>query len=307
MTERPDLRVVGGSNAAWKSRDEWLAAGKVLGERTERDRWALGDWACHGERDYGDLAEAAVKIGVGYQTLRNLAMVARKVELSRRRDNLGWSHHAEVAARSVTVGDDLLARAEAEGWSRAVLREEARAASELERLRAANRKLAEENEQLRQSSSQVRDLIRQTRARMKAESRVTREAVNRTVDILNELTQPEIASKMHGNNGLAREAQGVFRVLAAEVRTGRIQVSGIACRLAGGDRSNPLEATVVTLTDEIEEALREIAQVLGAATLSGEQAEALAATLDARMAVIADVLESGIRPALKGRSDGDQA
>ena len=108
-----------------------------------QDRWALGDyggfaaflarrrfaclWAASEDRAYGDLVEAAAKIGVGYKTLHNLASVARKIDLSRRRDKLSWSHHAAVAALPVEIGDKLLARAEAEGWSRTRMREEARA------------------------------------------------------------------------------------------------------------------------------------------------------------------------------------
>ena len=70
------------------TREEWLAHGRRLGERVERDRWALGDWACHGEQAYGDLAEAAAKIRIGYGYLGNLKSVARKVEVSRRRETL---------------------------------------------------------------------------------------------------------------------------------------------------------------------------------------------------------------------------
>ena len=86
MTDRPDLHPVGSASTAssdWATREEWLEAGRRLSERSERDRWALGDWACHGERAYGDLVKAAALIGLSYGALRNLASVARKIELSR--------------------------------------------------------------------------------------------------------------------------------------------------------------------------------------------------------------------------------
>ena len=106
--------------------------GPPFGQRSERDRWALGDWACHGERAYGDLVKAAALIGLSYGALRNLASVARKIELSRWRYLLSWSHHAAVAAVAAVppeIGDDLLDRAAGEGWSRDTMRKEARAAS----------------------------------------------------------------------------------------------------------------------------------------------------------------------------------
>ena len=148
---RSGLSVVdAGGPSAWSTREGWLEAGRRLGERSERDRWALGDWACHGERCYGALAEAAGAIGICYGSLRNLASVSRKVELSRRRDTLSWSHRTAVAALPADVADGLLDRAQAEGRSREVIREEARAASREARLEALNRKLSEENERLRE-------------------------------------------------------------------------------------------------------------------------------------------------------------
>jgi len=92
-----------------------------------QDRWALGDWAASEDRAYGDLVVAAAKIGIGRGTLYNLASVARKIDLSRRRDTLSWGHHEAVACLPVEIGDDLLARAEAGGWSRKRMRKEARA------------------------------------------------------------------------------------------------------------------------------------------------------------------------------------
>jgi hypothetical protein len=41
-----------------------------------------------------------VATGLDYQTLRNYAAVARRFELSRRRDNLSFHHHAELCALS---------------------------------------------------------------------------------------------------------------------------------------------------------------------------------------------------------------
>ena len=58
----------------------------------------------------------------GYQTLRNLAWVARSFETSRRRDSLSFAHHAEVAALPQAEQELWLNRAERLGWSRNELR-----------------------------------------------------------------------------------------------------------------------------------------------------------------------------------------
>lgn len=53
----------------------------------------------HGERAYGRKYAAALeRTGYDYGTLRDAKGVATSVELSRRRDNLTWAHHREVAA-----------------------------------------------------------------------------------------------------------------------------------------------------------------------------------------------------------------
>ena len=44
--------------------------------------------------------------------------VAHKFEISRRRENLSFSHHAEVTALEPAEQDDWLDRAEAEKWAR---------------------------------------------------------------------------------------------------------------------------------------------------------------------------------------------
>jgi hypothetical protein len=62
--------------------------------------------------------------GPSFQTLMNASAVARRFETSRRREALGFSHHAEVAPLPAAQADALLDAAEAEGWSTRVLRAE---------------------------------------------------------------------------------------------------------------------------------------------------------------------------------------
>jgi hypothetical protein len=58
----------------------------------------VGDWINYGEKRYGKMYEEALqRTGLAYKTLRNLAYVSRKVELSLRKDNLDWYKHDTVA------------------------------------------------------------------------------------------------------------------------------------------------------------------------------------------------------------------
>ena len=82
------------------TREEWETYGTRLGAVTKSSSWWLGDWVRFGQRHYnGHRFEFASRItGYDEQTLRNFAYVAGRCEFSRRRENLSWSHHAEVAA-----------------------------------------------------------------------------------------------------------------------------------------------------------------------------------------------------------------
>ena len=44
-------------------------------------------------------AQAIEATGRSYQTIANAKRVAERVDVSRRREDLSWSHHAEVATR----------------------------------------------------------------------------------------------------------------------------------------------------------------------------------------------------------------
>lgn len=111
--------------------DEWESVGRTL-QRIERSvMWWVGDWLRYGERRYGETySQALSTTDYAYQTLANAAYVAERVESSRRRENLSWSHHAEIAALEPDEQERFLEKAEANDWNRdefrKVVREERR-------------------------------------------------------------------------------------------------------------------------------------------------------------------------------------
>jgi len=77
----------------------WVRAGARLGAMTRCSQWLLGDWIRYGTSRWGEkYSEAARITGYDIQSLRNIAYIAGAIEPYRRRDNLTWSHHAEVCA-----------------------------------------------------------------------------------------------------------------------------------------------------------------------------------------------------------------
>jgi site-specific DNA-methyltransferase (adenine-specific) len=106
----------------------WSGFVARLMETEKRTLWYLGDLANFGERRYGEMYSQALETTeYAYQTLRDAAWVAGRIELSRRRDNLGFSIHKEVAALDPADADELLDRYVAEGWTQKRLREEGKA------------------------------------------------------------------------------------------------------------------------------------------------------------------------------------
>lgn len=89
----------------------------------------IGDLINFGNGAYGErYAQALSATDYKYDYLRQLAYVCRHVAKSRRRNNLSWSHHAEVASLEPRVQVEWFDAAEENGWSVEQLRQELRAA-----------------------------------------------------------------------------------------------------------------------------------------------------------------------------------
>jgi hypothetical protein len=102
---------------------DWAATGARIARIHSGACWALGDWLLFGERHFPGRYRSAMHVtDLEYQTLRNYAWVARRVEATRRRGSLSFQHHAEVAGLSAVEQDLWLNRAEMHGWSRNELR-----------------------------------------------------------------------------------------------------------------------------------------------------------------------------------------
>jgi len=116
---------------------DWGRQGRWLGALGRGSGWWIGDWLRYGNSRYGDRYGPAARLtGYDVQSLMNMAYVAGRFEVSRRRDALSFSHHAELAGLPVEEQDLWLDRAEASALSARALRFELRQA----RRRAASRR-----------------------------------------------------------------------------------------------------------------------------------------------------------------------
>ncbi|MGH2954666.1 MAG: LmbU family transcriptional regulator, partial [Thermoanaerobaculia bacterium] len=110
--------------------EDWQRMGETLGRIGRACQWWIGDWLNFGERAYGEKYTQAIEAtGYDYDTLNGFRWVAQEVESVRRRTNLSWSHHREVAALDPPDQEERLDRAEAEGWSVHELRKAVRTRS----------------------------------------------------------------------------------------------------------------------------------------------------------------------------------
>lgn len=114
------------------SQEDWLQVGQALTMLQDSIQWLIGDWLLFGETVYGISAkEAAERIGREIGTIYNWASISGKIEFSRRREKLSFSHHIEVAALPPEQQSYWLERAELENWSIRRLRIEIRKANGL--------------------------------------------------------------------------------------------------------------------------------------------------------------------------------
>jgi hypothetical protein len=78
---------------------DWVLAGRRIGIMWRGSPWWIGDWLLYGTSRWGEMYAQAAKItGYDPKSLRNMRYVASRFDLSLRRDNLTWSHHALLAS-----------------------------------------------------------------------------------------------------------------------------------------------------------------------------------------------------------------
>jgi hypothetical protein len=133
-----ELSPVGWGVASDLPYEEWLRHGSRLGVAARSAGWWLGDWLRYGTARYGAKYKAAVRVtGYDRQTLMNMVYVASRFEVSRRREQLSFSHHAELAALGTEEQEWWLERAAAQRMSVRDLRDELAAGREVSAGRAA--------------------------------------------------------------------------------------------------------------------------------------------------------------------------
>lgn len=119
--------------------DRWEALGRFLGTLDRSTRWWIGDWILFGEAVFGEDAANAVEstvseryslaeqvTGLERQTLMNIASVCSKVAKSRRRREIGFWIHQEVAALEPAQQKHWLEVAVSEGLTKSKLRDRIR-------------------------------------------------------------------------------------------------------------------------------------------------------------------------------------
>lgn len=105
---------------------QWQGIGGTLQSVNRSVMWWIGDWLRYGERQWGERYAAAIEeTGYKYDALRNAKRVAERFsQTDRRRSDLAWSHHLEVAAMPDDQADMLLDLAQQGGMSAKELRTE---------------------------------------------------------------------------------------------------------------------------------------------------------------------------------------
>ena len=117
---------------------EWIIQGRRLGTIGRGVAWWIGDWVNYGNTKFGQKYSRAARItGYDVQSLMNMSYVASRFDCSRRRENLSWSHHAEVAALAIEYQEMWLDDAEKKSMSVRGLREVVRT-WRVNKLRAAD-------------------------------------------------------------------------------------------------------------------------------------------------------------------------
>jgi len=127
-SDAPVVRLPATKHVAWAPSGaldvrEWAEVGRRIGSVGRNIQWLIGDWIAYGNQKFGERYARASKIsGYDPQTLMNMVYVATRFAVSRRRENLSWSHHEALAALNPEEQDSWLDQAALHRWSVADLR-----------------------------------------------------------------------------------------------------------------------------------------------------------------------------------------
>jgi hypothetical protein len=116
--DQAELTTVGWIPSTDLALEDWLRQGARLGAASRHAPWWIGDWVRYGAARYGSKYDLAARTtGYDRHTLMNMVYVASRFETVRRRENLSWSHHAEVASLDEKEQERWLTRATKEKLS----------------------------------------------------------------------------------------------------------------------------------------------------------------------------------------------
>jgi hypothetical protein len=108
--------------------EDWRRVGERIFLINDASAWWMGDWLIYGRERFPDrYRRALAETGLDYQTLRNYAWVAGRFDPGRRRADLSFQHHAEVASLPEPEQDRWLDMAQSSAWSRSRLRADIKA------------------------------------------------------------------------------------------------------------------------------------------------------------------------------------
>lgn len=103
--------------------DDFEQVGNILEPFADSLRWLIGDWLVLGERTFKKTTEElAARFKKAKGTIYNWTSVCKQVDISRRREELDFTFHVEVAALSPSEQTRFLKKAVDEKWSTRQLR-----------------------------------------------------------------------------------------------------------------------------------------------------------------------------------------
>lgn len=120
-----DVDQLEAEHGGYLSIGEWEELLRGLGAMATGHQWWIGDALVYGETHFEEHAylQHVDALGLAEQTMLNYRWCAAAVAPSRRREELTWSHHAEVARLEPELQEKLLAEAIAESWNVRQLRD----------------------------------------------------------------------------------------------------------------------------------------------------------------------------------------
>ena len=213
----------------------WLAEGREILARQSGASWEFADWLASDDAPEIADREIAEAVGVSRRKIGDYRTTSIAYAGGTRMPLLTFSHHRCASKLPEEARSALLSQAASGAWPVSRLRGAVRAASLEGRVLRQTAEIRELRRLLRAAEIDARTVTTRVMSRLKAERGVAVDTLKRYAASMEELAEPELLDRLHGNarTGIARGARREVETLVVRLNAEIDRIGGALAAIEG--------------------------------------------------------------------------